>query len=285
MKRKSLLIVGCGDLGSRVGGTLAAEGWTVHGARRNSEALPSGFIAHRADYAAAGGLESLRELRPHTVLATFLPVDRTVDGYVAGFVTGARNLVAALGDHRPARLLFVSSTRVFAESGGGWVDETSPLSEDDERAAAIIEAESIVRSAGYPVSIVRFAGIYGHPGGRLLARVGRGELSPTVPRWSNRIHREDCAGFLCHLLRAVVAGEELAPVYIGVDNCPVLQHEVELWLARQLGAKVGEEASAPVAGSAVGKRCRNGLLRASGYDLRFPDYRSGYRAVLATSEP
>jgi nucleoside-diphosphate-sugar epimerase len=281
MKRKSLLIVGCGDVGIRTGSTLYAEDWEIHGARRSIDALPAGFNAHRADYSAPGGLEKLRDLRPDAVLATFNPADRSVAGYLSGFVDGARNLVAALGDHRPARVLFVSSTRVFAESLGGWVDEASSLSQDDERALAIIEAERLVRDSGHAVSVVRFAGIYGHPGGYLLKRVARGELGPAVPgRWSNRIHRQDCAGFLCHLLRSAMAGEPLEPVYIGVDDYPVLQREVEEWLARQMGIELVGEAPA-TRGEAVGKRCRNRLLHASGYELRFPDFRSGYRAVLA----
>ena len=191
MKRKSLLIVGCGDLGVRVGTALLDEGWAVHGVRRDTDALPAGLTAHRADYSIPGGLNQLRGLCPDTVLATFNPSDRTLAGYLSGFVEGARNLLDALGDHRPARVLFASSTRVFAESRGGWVDETSPLSVDDERALAIIEAEQLLRDSAHAVSVVRFAGIYGHPGGHLLARIARGELSPAVPgRWSNRIHRQ-----------------------------------------------------------------------------------------------
>jgi nucleoside-diphosphate-sugar epimerase len=285
MKRKSLLIVGCGDLGIRTGSALLAEGWEVHGARRSSGALPSGFSAHRADYSAPGGLENLRDLRPDTVVATFNPADRSVAGYLSGFVDGARNLVAVLGEHRPASVLFVSSTRVFAESHGGWVDETSSLSEHDEPALAIIEAERLVRSSGHAVSVVRFAGIYGHPGGHLLTRVARGELGPAAPgRWSNRIHRQDCAGFLCHLLRSAMAGDPLESVYIGVDDRPALQREVEEWLARQMGIDVVREPPPP-RGEAVGKRCRNRLLHASGYELQFPDFRSGYGAVLAQVSP
>jgi nucleoside-diphosphate-sugar epimerase len=286
MKRQALLIVGCGDLGLRVGTTLRAEGWAVHGVRRNIDALPAGFTAHRADYSTPGGLQQLRGLRPDTVLATFNPVDRSLAGYRSGFVEGARNLLDALGDHRPARVLFSSSTRVFAESRGAWVEESSPLSRDDERALAIIEAEQLIRDSGHAASVVRFAGIYGHTGGHLLARIARGELSPAVPgRWSNRIHREDCAGFLCHLLRAAITGEALAPVYIGVDDRPTLQHEVERWLAGEMGVDVGEETADFRGGDAVGKRCRNLLLHASGYLLRFPDFRSGYRAVLSQAAP
>ena len=284
MKRNSLLIVGCGDLGARTGATLITEGWTVHGVRRRIEAMPAGFSAHRGDYTAPGGLDLIRALRPDTVLATFNPADRSLAGYRAGFVDGARNLLDALSGHRPARVVFVSSTRVFAESNGAWVDESSPLSEADERAVAIVEAEQLMCDSAHDVSVVRFAGIYGQPGGRMLARIARGELSPASPaRWTNRIHREDCSGFLCHLLRSAVAGHPLEPVYIGVDDQPAMQQEVEHWLARELGLEVGAEVILPGEHDAVGKRCRNLLMRASGYRLRYPDFRSGYGALLSGS--
>lgn len=284
MKGNSLLIVGCGDLGIRTGSTLLAEGWQVHGVRRNVDALPAGFVAHQGDYTNPEGLQGIRQLRPDTVLATFNPADRSLAGYQSGFADGARNLVEALGDHRPATVLFVSSTRVFAESDGGWVDETSALSGDDARAIAIIDAEQAMRDADLEVSIVRFAGIYGYSRGRMLERIGRGELSPASPaRWTNRIHRDDCAGFLCHLLRAAVAGQPLAPVYIGVDDCPAPHFEVEAWLAGELGADVDSSPPAAGQGNPIGKRCNNQLLHSSGYALRYPDYRSGYRAVLAGS--
>ena len=217
------------------------------------------------------------------MLATFNPADRSVAGYRAGFLDGARNLLDALGDHRPRRILFVSSTRVFAESDGGWVDESSVLSTEDERAALIADAEKAMLDSGHYVSIIRFSGIYGNPGGYLVSRVARGEFSPAAsPVWGNRIHRDDCAGFLCHLLRTAISGGELDPVYVGSDDKPTLRREVEEWLARELGVDPGGEAGGGPRDAAIGKRCRNELLHASGYSLRYPDYRSGYRAVLAS---
>ena len=85
--------------------------------------------------------------------------------------------------------------------------------------------------------MIRFAGIYGDPRGHLLERIRRGELSPRQPpRYSNRIHRDDCAGFLCHLLERARTGAALAPVYNGVDDLPAAQFEVDTWLAAGAGS-------------------------------------------------
>jgi hypothetical protein len=137
--------------------------------------------------------------------------------------------------------------------------------------------------------VVRFAGIYGYPGGRLLERIRRGELSPEhPPRFSNRIHRDDCAGFLCHLLGRVEAGQGVERVYNGVDDLPAPQFEVEAWLAAQMGVEATPVKPPGISDPNIRetmpaghKRCSNRLLHASAYKLIYPDYRSGYGAVLA----
>ena len=283
MKNNSVLIVGCGDLGIRTGLDLYAEGWEVHGLRRNPDALPGEFTAHRGDYTQPGELDFAHDLRPGFVIASCNPVERSEAGYRLGFLGGARNILSSLGDHRPRRILFVSSTRVQAGTGGARVDENSPLATEDRLACAIIEAEQAMLQSPHAVTVVRFAGIYGNPRGRLLSRIRRGELcEPSPGRWSNRIHRDDCAGFLTHLIKSDEVGRAIEPVYIGVDDRPELQFEVERWLAREMGVPLEKAQADPV--TASGKRCINRLLHASGYRLRYPDYKSGYRAVLESAD-
>jgi len=198
-------------------------------------------------------------------------------------------LLAGLGEHRPRAILTVSSTRVYAERDGGWVDEGSDLAQDDPQASAMIAAEQLLLNSSHRASVIRYAGIYGAPAGRLLQRIKRGEVCPErLLRYGNRIHRDDCAGFICHLLKCFEEGEKLAPVYNGVDDLPAAQFEVESWLATRLGVPVATAPGpGPTTRNASGsnfsghKRCSNRLLRASGYELMYPDYRSGYSAVLA----
>jgi len=290
MKVISVLFAGCGDLGIRAGSRLLSAGWRVGGLRRDPGRLPAGFQGCAGDYTAADGLAAVAHFQPDYVVATFTPRDRSVEGYRCGFELGARNLLASLGGHRPRGLVWVSSTRVYAERDGGWVDEGSALAFDEPRASAMIAAESAVSESGLQSSVIRFAGIYGAPDGRLLERVGRGELCPSKPvHYSNRIHREDAAGFLCHLLLQAEAGVIPAPVYNGVDDLPAPQYEVESWLCGALGAEpvpVSIESPNPIdrTFSSGHKRCSNRLLHSSGYALRYPDYRSGYSAVLACRE-
>ena len=290
MKNSSVLIVGCGDLGIRAGTLLLQQGCLVTGVRRNTAKLPAGFGGHAADYTQPGSLDIAAQLQPDFVLAIFNPADRSVSGYKAGFATAMANLLAGLGQHRPRHILMTSSTRVFAESDGGWVDETSALATKDLWALEIIAAERQLLESGHSASVVRLAGVYGIPGGRLLSRIRRGELCPPEPvSYTNRIHREDCAGLLVHLVRRAAAGDALEPVYIGVDDLPAPRYEVESWLAGEMGMDTERSfAPAPIDeptrhNTAGHKRCRNTALRATGYQLIFPDYKSGYADLLSSS--
>jgi len=276
------LFLGCGDLGIRCGTLLQREGARVVGVRRSAGHLPSHFETLVADYESAGSLAAAGPLAPDYVITTLKPSGRDEDGYRRGFLDATRNLIAGLGAHRPGRVLFVSSTRVFAEQAGGWCDENSPLSESDQCALRIIEAEQALPAAGIATTSVRCSGIYGDPQGRLLTRIATGQLCPAEPvSYSNRIHRDDVAGFLAHLVRKDLAGETLQDSYIASDDQPVPQHDVELWLARQLGVEeehISFDAKRMVSGH---KRCRNDRLHGSGYALMYPDYRSGYGEVIA----
>ncbi len=291
MKNSSVLIVGCGDLGIRAGTLLLQQGCRVTGVRRITAKLPAEFIGHAADYTQPGSLDFAAQLRPDFVLAIFNPADRSVSGYRAGFATAMANLLSGLGQHRPRHILMTSSTRVFAEAQGGWVEETSALATKDPWALEIIEAERLLLDSGHSASAVRLAGVYGIPGGRLLSRIRRGELCPPEPvSYTNRIHREDCAGFLVHLVGLADAGQRLEPVYIGVDDLPAARYEVESWLAGEMGLDAGQRFAPasidePTRHNAAGhKRCRNTALHASGYQLIFPDYKSGYADLLSSSQ-
>ena len=166
---------------------------------------------------------------------------------------------------------------------GGWIDETAPLTATDPRAEAIIDSENIFLSSVHRATVVRAGGIYGNPKSRLLDRVLRGSLSPAQPlRYTNRIHRDDCAGFLVHLLELAQAGESLEPIYNAVDNLPAPAHDVDRWLAEAMCVTTPLSDAPPHSPPATHKRCRNDALHSSGYSLRYPDYRVGYGELRIT---
>lgn len=280
MKGRSLAIVGCGDLGERVAGLLADEDFQVIGLRRDASRLPAGLQGVSVDYSEPASLAVLESLAADYLLLTLKPLGRDAAGYRAGFDAATAAVLAGLGNHRPRGVIMVSSTRVYAEDAGGWIDEDSPLATADPAALAIVHAEQRLLESGLPVCVVRSAGLYGGDSAQLLRRVAEGELCPAAPpRYANRVHRDDLAGLLAHLLRAWEQGAEVPRVINAVDDAPVPQHEVERWLADRLGVVDWREVARPERQGA-GKRCANRRLHALGYRLRFPDYRAGYAERL-----
>jgi uncharacterized protein YbjT (DUF2867 family) len=276
MQGRTAALAACGDLGCRLAALLEPGHWRLAGLRRNPGSLPEVMAHHAVDVTRPGTLAVLAELAPELLLFTPTPLDRSAAGYRAGFAAAAGNIVAALGGHQPRLAIMVSSTRVYAERGGGWVDENGLLARDDPHAAAIIEAEEAFLEGLQGAVVLRCAGLYGGEGpGFLLRRVAAGQLTPRQPeRFGNRIHRDDVAGFMAWLLDCAPAER----VYNLVDDAPVPLQEVERWLCEQLGRPWDPEDGSVEA--VANKRISNRRLRDSGYALRYPDYRAGYGEVL-----
>jgi len=277
-----VLIAGCGYVGSALGAELAAESHEAWGLARSPASLPEGVRPIAADLADATSLEEI----PPGLDAVFYmaaPGGSDDERYRATYVLGLANLIEALLRQRqsPARFFFVSSTAVYAQADGGWVDESSPALPDHFSGRRLLEGEDTLRASPFEGTVVRFGGIYGPGRTRLLqsVREGGAVFRESPPQWTNRIHRDDCAGILKHLL-AVANPAEL---YVGVDCEPARMEDVQRWLAAELDAPSpraasGDETAARTSRS--NKRCRNDRLLASGYTFRYPSYREGYRAAI-----
>lgn len=280
----SLLIAGCGDVGTRLGLRLAAAGWRVHGLRRAVERLPAQILPVAGDLQAdacppgwpADGLDYL----VYCAAAT----ERDEAGYRAAYVAGLRRVLGWLAEHgqRPRRLLFVSSSGVYGQQGGEWVDEASPAEATGFSGRVMLEAEQLALTSGIAASVVRLTGIYGPGREWLLGQVRQGyQVASEPPLYGNRIHVDDAAGLLAFLLQADDRGVALDDCYLGVDDEPAPLHEVVAWLRGQLGVSHwAEQSSVRRAGS---KRCSNARARALGWAPEYPSYREGYAAVLQQS--
>lgn len=276
MQRRIVAIAGFGDLGERLAPRLDAAGWTCAGLRRRVERLPPGVQPLAADLARPASLRELTALRPEVLVFMPTPDAPGEAGYRAGFARAAANLVEAVASCPPQRAILVSSTRVYAESAGGWVDEEAPLADDDACARAIIDAERAFLDAFAEPLVLRAGGLYGRGPGHLLRRVAAGQLTaPEPPRYSNRIHRDDMASCLAH---AVDGGFGTARVVNAVDDVAAPLQDVERWLCEQLGRAYEPPAAATPGGGH--KRVNNARLRAAGVHLDYPDYRAGYGEVL-----
>ncbi len=272
-----ILIVGAGDVGGRLATSLARDGHAVWTLRRSAAELP-GIGLIRADVTRPETLQLPDGL--DIVVTALSPGESGAEAYRRVYVEGTRALQQALAGQRLVRQFWVSSTSVYGEDQGQWIDETTPAVPVSATAEALLDAEALVMNGAWPGSIVRFGGLYGPGRHRLLRWVGSGRpVQVEPPSWSNRIHVEDAAGLLHHLVTQALAGEPVAELYLGVDDAPSAQHDVLSWLAAQMQLPAPPGEVRPDA--ARGKRIRNLALHVSGYTLRYPDYRSGYAQVLA----
>jgi nucleoside-diphosphate-sugar epimerase len=199
-------------------------------------------------------------------------------------VDGLKHVLAALERDgvTPRRVLFVSSTAVYGDADGGWVDESTTTTPGGFSGRVLREAEELLlsrlRGTGSVGVVLRLGGIYGPGRTRLIDQVRSGTaVIPDEPRFTNRIHRDDAAAAMVHL--ASMAADP-APIYVGVDNDPADLGDVLRFLAGEMGYP---EPPVGPAGQARGgnKRCSNALLRSSGLEFAYPTFREGYRAVLA----
>jgi len=271
-----ILLAGCGDLGERVAQRLRAHGDEVWALRRQPPARGMhGIHWLRGDLTDPA---SLRELPAGITRLVYLPAPATRDkaAYRAIFVDGLRHLLDALDRRKLARVLFVSSSAVYGEHDGDWVDEATPTDPPGFNGAVLLEAEQWLAEQSLPSTVLRLAGLYGPGRLQLIERLRAGQLRVPreTPHWANRIHVDDAAAAIAHLLQL----KSPQPLYLGVDDTPMPLDELYDFLAALIDAPLPAEGAAP---AGVGsKRLRNARLRASGWAPQWPDAREAYAALL-----
>jgi nucleoside-diphosphate-sugar epimerase len=273
------LIAGCGYVGTALAERLAAGGCEVFGLRRTVAGLPAAIRPLAADLTDPATLDRL----PGDLDFVFYTAGAErgdEPSYRRAYVEGVRNLLAALAA-APRRLLVTSSTAVYAQDAGEWVDEGSETAPAGFRGRILLEAERCVLAAPFPATVLRLGGIYGPSRTRLVEDVRAGRARFVPGRFTNRIHRDDAAGALEHLAGLDAA----AACTLGVDCDPAEERVVLEWLAERLGAprprasEAGEDAAA--SRRAGSKRCCNARLLAAGYRFQHRSFREGYAALLA----
>lgn len=272
-----ILIAGCGYVGSALAGLLVSDGHDVFGLRRDPAGrIPEGAIPIAADLATGAGVEAIPGDLDACVTA-ISPDGRSEAAYEAAYVHATANLQRELEGKSTScnRWLFVSSTAVYGQKSGEWVDEATSTSPEGFTGRLVLAGEDIVRRSAVPHPVVvRLGGIYGPGRTRLLDQVRAGEATcPPEPTYTNRIHRDDAAGILRHLLNL----DDPDEVYLGVDSDPAERCDVLRWLADRLGAPPPQPGPGRTRGN---KRARNDRILATGYQFWYPTFREGYAAMI-----
>lgn len=278
------LMIGCGDIAQRVAAHLGAENFHYVGLRRDPGRIPAGIEPLPLDLNRDDGWEALHGVNGNLVLLTLTPNRRDEAGYRQAYVANLEKVLNAFkhSTQLPRRLIFVSSTSVYGQDAGEWVDETSHTEPKYFNGRVLLEAERLLAHSGFEHTVIRCAGIYGPGRTRLLEQVLKGQWDPHDRfYYSNRIHVEDCAAFIAQLARQYQRGEQWQPLYIAADSEPVPLDTVKRWLATELKVPVPEMKTTLGDQPFSNKRCSNLRMRDNGYRFIYPTFREGYRDLIA----
>lgn len=279
MPVSNILIAGCGDVGSRLGLCLNDADCKVWGMRRDSSKLPGCIQGIAADLAVKECFPVLpKDL--DAVVYCAAAGERSEEAYFRTYILGLKNILHQLHSQNipVKRFLFTSSTAVYQQSAGEWVDENSATQPSGFPGKIMLEAEQCIARSGLEYANVRFGGIYGPGRMRFLqsVREGRLKVCEDFLQYTNRIHSDDCARVLQHLLQI----DALESSYVAVDCAPVSKQEVSDWMAGELGACPPVRVEQGEIKGGQNKRCSNARLLKSGYQFLYPDYRAGYGELL-----
>ena len=273
------LIIGCGYLGRRIAALWLEQGREVWATTRRPEA-PGGLdvtpvVCDVLKPETLGGLP-----QADTVVYA-IALDRSSGATMRSlYVDGLANVLARLP--KPKRFLYISSSSVYGQTDGSWVDEESATEPSEEAGQIVRAAEMILQKTLPEAVILRFAGIYGP--GRLLRQkaIQAGEvILADGDKWLNLIHVDDGA-------RVALAAETHARqgrVYNVCDGHPVRRHTFYGTLAKHLGAPP-PRFQAPAPGIApphekANRRLRNRRLREElDCQLHYEDFEDGIRASI-----
>jgi nucleoside-diphosphate-sugar epimerase len=289
--RNRLFCFGLGYSALALAELLRGEGWAIAGTCRAPDTAAAfrqdGIDAHVFD-GRAPMVGARAALAGTTHLLLSVPPDADGDPVLRWHGQDVAALMAATP--RLAWAGYLSTTGVYGDHGGGWVDESSVRAPSGERGQRRLAAEdgwlALGRDHGVPVHLFRLAGIYG-PGRSALdtVRAGKAQRIHKPGQVFSRIHVADIAA----VLRASIGQPRPGAIYNVCDDNPAPPEEVIRYACELLGVTAPplvpfEDAKlSPMARSfyADNKRIRNGRIKAElGVRLRYPDYRAGLMALL-----
>ena len=273
----TVLIVGCGDLGGTVATQLSSLGIEVLGVRRSDKPI-AGVQIIQADITQPESLTGLNQIKPEILIYCVTANGQTDEQYKSHYVDGLRHVLATQSENVNLKhVLFVSSTRVYGQKTELLLDESDPALAADFGGERLLEAEVLLDKLTCNTTVLRLSGIYG--AGRLrMINLAKNPLNwPAQNSWTNRIHKDDAAAFIVFLVKEVLMGKPIQTCFIVTDSKPSSQYDVLNWIANQM--QLNFEVKAPTIED--GKRLSNQTMLSTGFKLQYPDFKSGYQALLA----
>ena len=267
-----VLIAGCGYVGEATADLFHSAGWNIEGwvhSKESAARLSVKPYPIRVIDLSQGGHVAKRAGAFDMVIHCASSRGGGAEAYRQIYLNGARHLLETFPQ---AKILFTSSTSVYAQRDGAWVTEESETKPVREASRVLLDVEELILEKGGIVA--RFAGIYGPHRSALLSKFlnGTATIDPIVDRFVNQVHRDDIASALFLLLHR--EAQTSAKIYNVVDDQPLLQSECYHWLAQRLNRPLPptRKSEQPRKRGDTNKRVSNAKLHQLGWTPDYPTF-------------
>jgi nucleoside-diphosphate-sugar epimerase len=280
---RRILIAGCGYVGEATADLFHSAGWNVEGWVHSKESAArlsvKPYSIRVLDVSRRGELTKRAGVFD-AVIHSASSHGGDAEAYRQIYLNGARHLLETFPK---AKILFTSSTSVYAQRDGSWVTEESETKPLRDTSRILLEAEKLVLEKGGIVA--RLAGIYGPRRSALLSKFlsGTATVDPHSDRFVNQAHRDDIASALFFLLNR--EAQESAQIYNVVDDEPILQSECYGWLALRLNRSlppIRKSEQSRKRGDTK-KRVSNAKLHQLGWTPDYPTFRDAMEKSILPS--
>ena len=275
MSTQNLLIIGQGDIGLPVTNRLAQDGLSVTGLARSDRSHYQ--LDDSATFMQADALTlTAEQLQAFTRIAIIVtPDEYSTSGYNDSYLCICQHLATLASElANLERIVFISSTGIYGQNKGEWVDEyTAPVTPERDASKVILQAEQALQQGfADKAIIIRPSGIYGRERLMRLRKAKEAQKEAIAAEdWSNRIMDRDLVTIIAKVL-TIAAPKSL---YIATDYVPVTTLELTTWLSKQVG-EIPPAVDSKKDG-VTGKRLHSNIPLAW---LGYPDWQAGYHDIL-----
>lgn len=292
---ESVLIFGCGYVGTALAQSLLEDGVRVGALTRNAEKAAN-LRSLGVSEVIEGDLDSpswYGQVRGsyRAVVNCVSSAGGGLAGYEKSYYEGQRSILQWLDGKTIDRFVYTSSTSVYPQDGGVVVNETADTAGAPPTAQVLLRSEQLIEDAAHLFSswyVLRLAGIYG-PGRHYVLdtlREGRETIPGSGEHHLNLIHLKD----ILSALRSALCGVAPSGIYNLCDNAPARKKELVEWLAGRVGAPVPQfepglatERLQRRGGRMPDRIVSNEKLReAFNWRPLYADFREGYTSILSS---
>ena len=274
----TLLIIGCGKLGIKIGSDLRQQ-YNVIGIKRNAISNFHNFKIVCLNIFDPAFNKTLTKINPEYVIYSVAADDQSSSSYQKAYLQGLKISIKAIKENCPNfnHLFFISSTRVYGQTSLKIMSENTTPKPNDFGGEALYEGELTLRKSDISASILRLSGIYGEQRTHLIQMAQDYSLWPKENRWTNRIYDQDAVNFISFLINQLQQNFAIEPLYLVTDNSPALLYDVLNHIRGLMGLKVIHFEPKD---TYDGKQLKSLITPKTEFIFNYPTYEDGYNFII-----